>query len=409
MQDLERVWSRIEVNRAAMIDLQAALTAVPALAPESGGEGEWRKAEVLRERLVQLGVRQLDLLPAPDERVPGGQRPNLVATIPGRPGAGTFWVMTHLDVVPPGEPALWSSDPYKLVVQGDRIIGRGVEDNQQELVASVFAAVSFLQLGLAPARTVKLLFVADEETGSKYGIQYLLEHHRLFSPSDLILVPDGGNPEGTEIEIAEKHLLWLKLHTRGKQCHASRPDWGINAFVAGSELALELYGLNRSHTERNDLFLPPVSTFTPTKKEANVPNINTIPGDDVFYLDCRLLPVLDVDTVLGEIEGIARGVERRHGVTIEISTVQRNSSPPTPRDTPLVGLLKDAIRRVYSVEGREVGIGGGTVGAFLRQKGYDTVIWSRIGETAHMPNEHCLLDNMVGDARVMAAIMAADR
>ena len=408
-QELERVWKRIEENRAAMIDLQAALTAVPALAPESGGEGEWRKAELLQERLVRLGVKQIDLLPVPDKRVPGGQRPNLVATIPGSPGGGTFWVMTHLDVVPPGERALWNSDPWKMVVQGDRLIGRGVEDNQQALVASVFAAVSFLQLGLTPANTVKLLFVADEETGSDYGIKYLLEKHRLFSPSDLILVPDGGNPEGTDIEIAEKHLLWLKFRVSGKQCHASRPDLGINAFVAGSELVLALHGLNRAHTERNELFQPPVSTFMPTKKEANVPNVNTIPGDDVFYLDSRVLPELDLDAVLREIEGLVREVERRHGVTVEMSTVQRNSSPPTPRDAPIVGLLREAVRRVYGVEAHEVGVGGGTVGAFLRQKGYHTVIWSRIGDTAHMPNESCLVDNMVGDARVMAWVMAAGR
>ncbi len=409
MHEVDRIWKRIEENRQAMIDLQAALTAVPALSPDNGGEGEWRKAALLQERLEELGLRELQMLPAPDERVPGGKRPNLLATLPGKPGGRTFWVMTHLDVVPPGELSLWKSDPFRMAVDGGRLIGRGVEDNQQEMVASIFAAASFLQLGIAPACTVKLLFVADEETGSKYGIQHILREHRLFTPSDLILVPDGGNPQGTDIEIAEKHLLWLRLRTRGKQCHASRPDEGINAFVAGSELALELYGLNRVHTERDPLFQPPVSTFTPTKKEANVPNINTIPGDDVFYLDSRVLPSLDLDEVLREIGEIARRIEGKHGVTVEIDTVQRNSSPPTPQDTPLVGLLQEGIRRVYAVEGQVVGIGGGTVGAYLRQAGYDTVIWSRVEETAHQPNEYCLVDNMAGDARVMAWVMAADR
>jgi succinyl-diaminopimelate desuccinylase len=53
-----------------------------------------------------------------------------------------------------------------------------------------------------------------------------------------------------------------------------------------------------------------------------------------------------------------------------------------------------------------VGIGGGTVGAFLRKKGIPTVVWSRVDESAHQPNEYCLVGNMIGDALVMASMMA---
>lgn len=409
MPDIEQIMRKIEENRQRMIDLQADLTAVPALAPENGGEGEWAKAQVLLSWLPRLGIGQVDLLPAPDERVPGGRRPNLVATIPGRSPAPAFWIMTHLDVVPPGERSLWASDPFRMEIQGERLVGRGVEDNQQSMTASIFAAASILELGLAPAGPVRLLFVADEETGSQYGIQYLLANHRLFAPGDLILVPDSGSPEGADVQIAEKGVLWLRFRTRGKQCHAARPQEGINAFVAGSELVVALDELNRSHAERDGLFQPPDSTFTPTRKEANVPNVNTLPGEDVFYLDCRILPGLDAEAVLQEIAAIARRIEGRRGVSIEIGTVHRVSSPPTRRDAPLVGRLKQAIREVYGIEGREVGAGGGTVGAFLRQAGYDTVVWSRIERTAHMPNERCLIAYMVGDAQVMARVMMMDR
>jgi succinyl-diaminopimelate desuccinylase len=63
---------------------------------------------------------------------------------------------------------------------------------------------------------------------------------------------------------------------------------------------------------------------------------------------------------------------------------------------------------VYGVEGVTVGIGGGTVGAFLRKKGIPTVVWSRLEEAAHQPNEHCLLSNLMGDALVMAMMMLAE-
>jgi succinyl-diaminopimelate desuccinylase len=179
----------------------------------------------------------------------------------------------------------------------------------------------------------------------------------------------------------------------------------VNAFAAASHLVVRLGGLAAAFPARDTLFEPPVSTFTPTKKEPNVPNINTIPGDDVFYLDCRILPQEDLDGVLEEIREIGRGIERDFGVEISLDTVQRASSPPTKADAPIVTGLARAVREVYGIEGKTVGIGGGTVGAYLRQKGIQTAVWSRISETAHMPNESCLISNMIGDCAVMAALM----
>ncbi len=69
--------------------------------------------------------------------------------------------------------------------------------------------------------------------------------------------------------------------------------------------------------------------------------------------------------------------------------------------------LRNAIHRVYGVEAGTVGIGGGTVGAYLRAAGIPTVVWSRIEETAHQPNEYCLISNMMGDCLVMALAMVS--
>jgi succinyl-diaminopimelate desuccinylase len=405
VDDLGGLQAKAAEKRDAMIGLQKLLTSVPAIGPQSGGTGEWDKAQALISRLSDLGFPSHEMFASPDPRVPSGKRPNIVVTLPGRSADRAFWIMTHLDIVPPGEQSLWRSDPYALVVEGDRLIGRGVEDNQQSLVASLYATVILRELGLTPRRTVKLLFVADEETGSEHGIQYILGNTDLFRTTDYALVPDSGSMDGSEIEIAEKSILWLKVRTRGRQCHASVPGKGINAFLAASHLVVRLGGLAAAFGERDALFDPPVSTFTPTRKEANVPNINTMPGDDVFYLDCRILPSVNLEGVLSKIREISRTVEKDFGVTVEIETVQRASSPPTPADAPLVAALKRALRAVYGVEGKIVGIGGGTVGAFLRKKGIQTVVWSRLEETAHMPNEYCRIPNMIGDCAVMAALM----
>ena len=86
-----------------MISLQKDLTAIPALAPGSGGQGEEEKAGVLMERLSELGINDLEVIRAPDERVASGGRPNIIATIPGKSDDKSFWIMTHIDIVPPGE------------------------------------------------------------------------------------------------------------------------------------------------------------------------------------------------------------------------------------------------------------------------------------------------------------------
>jgi succinyl-diaminopimelate desuccinylase len=408
MDALESLRRKIAEKRDQIIEMQRALTAVPALGPQNGGTGEWDKAQVLVGWLEKLGLGPCQFHPAPDPRVPRGERPNVVVTLPGKSADGAFWIMSHLDVVPPGEPSLWESDPYTLVVKGDRLIGRGVEDNQQGMVASVFAASCVRELGLIPARTVKLLFVADEETGSELGVQHLVAHTDLFGPQDRALVPDSGSADGSQIEIAEKSLLWLRFRIRGRQCHASTPQKGINAFAAGSHLVVRLDALAQLFPARDDLFDPPLSTFTPTKKEANVPNINTLPGEDVFHLDCRVLPRESLEAVMASIRTICNGVEHDFGVSIDVQEVQKASSPPTSADAPFVGSVKRAIKSVYNVDGVTVGIGGGTVGAFLRKKGIPTVVWSRLAEAAHQPNEFCLLSNLMGDALVMAALMLSD-
>ncbi|HTO22606.1 MAG TPA: M20 family metallo-hydrolase [Spirochaetia bacterium] len=395
----------VEGKRDQVIALQKDLTAVPALAPQNGGTGETEKARVLAGWLTRLGLGTAESLPVPDPRVPGGERPNLLLTLPGRTSERSFWIMSHMDIVPPGELSLWESDPYALVVKGDRLIGRGVEDNQQGLVSSVIAALCLKEAGLVPPRTVKLLFVADEETGSDFGIQALVKRPGLFGPRDEALVPDGGSEDGSQIEIAEKSLLWLRFRVRGRQCHASTPQRGVNAFEAGSHLVVRLGVLAERYGAEDHLFDPPTSTFTPTKKEANVPNVNTLPGEDVFYLDSRILPREDVDEVISQVRSICDGVQRDFGVGVDIQTVQRASSPPTPADAPVVTALKRAVKDVYGVEGKTVGIGGGTVGAFLRKIGIPTVVWGKIGEAAHQPNEFCLLPNLLGDAVVMSRLM----
>ena len=403
MEKMKRIFDRIEGLRNAMIEMQIRLSSVPAISPESGGKGEAEKADILLDFIHENGFEDVDILKAPDLDAETGYRPNIIARMPGQDTARTTWIMTHMDVVPPGEPALWDGNPFKPWVEQGKIFGRGVEDNQQDMVASLFALKTIRDEKVKPRTNAGIALVADEETGSGKGIEYVLKHGNPFKPEDLILVPDAGNSSGTMIEVAEKSILWLTFRTIGRQAHGSTPEKGINSLRAASYLIVELNRLYELFPEKNDLFDPPISTFEPTKKEVNVLNINTIPGEDVFSMDMRILPIYSVDDVVSSIREMTRKIESLFGVMIDIQTVQNApAAPPTPAEAPIVRALQKAVKAVYGVDARPMGSGGGTVAAVFRRAGYPAACWSRSDETAHQPNEYCIIDNMVGSAKVFA-------
>ncbi len=401
----QKISQRIDTFRDDMINLQIKLAAVPAIAPASGGEGEEKKAAILATFLKDNGFQDIEVIKAPDLDAPCGYRPNVLAYLRGKTSSKTLWVMTHTDVVPPGELSLWSGHPFKPWVEAGKIYGRGCEDNQQDMVASIYAAKAFQAEGIKPNYDIGLALVADEETGSEKGIGYILHHAKVFRHSDIIIVPDAGNEEGTLIEVAEKSILWLKFKTLGKQAHGSMPEKGINSFKAASFLVTELNGLYQAFPYKDSLFDPPISTFEPTKKEANVPNINTIPGEDVFYMDSRILPHYKIEEVEAKIKELSAQIEIRFKVKITIEEHQKApAAPPTSAKAPVVAALEKAVKQVYGKDGKAMGIGGGTVAALFRRGGFEAACWSRIDETAHQPNEYCIIENMVGDAKVFAHI-----
>ena len=387
-------------------ELQAVLTACQALGPENGGRGEMEKVRCITDWLKACGVTALSRVDAPDPRTADGQRPNLVARIPGK-SRRTLWLFGHTDVVPPGDLKAWTSNPWQVRREGDYLYGRGVEDNQQAIASMLLLAEEVLSRGITPELSLGLVFMADEETGSAYGLEHILNTApQFFGADDLYVVPDAGSPTGELIEIAEKSQLWLEVRTIGTQCHASTPHKGRNAFLAASDMALSCHnGLRAAFADANPLFDPPFSTFVPSKHEANVPNINTVPGADVFYIDCRLLPHVDPEDVLRKLREVAAEVAERHAVQITVSVTQQQKSTATAPTSPVVTALRAAIARVYGVEARPMGIGGATVAAFLRQKGLAAAVWSCLENTCHQPDERSSIIATIKDAQVFAHIL----
>jgi succinyl-diaminopimelate desuccinylase len=401
---VDKIFEKIEQLRDEAIALMKNLISINSVGPKNDGPGEAEKAKLLQKYLAQSGFKLIKNFAAPDPTVAAGERPNLVALTAEKMQAKTLWIMTHTDVVPAGDLSKWSSDPFAPEVKDDKIYGRGSEDNLQGLVSSVIMARAFIESGIDPQINIGLVMVADEETGSEFGLSYLLKKHsHLFKQDDLIIIPDAGEPDGSMIEVAEKSILWIKFKTVGQQVHASTPNLGINAFRAASHLVVRLEELKHKYNATDVVFEPPISTFEPTKKESNVPNINTLPGEDIFYFDCRILPQYDIEKVMHTVQQIVHQIEEEFKVKIEISTEQKEqAAPATSVDAPIVKLLNQAVKEVYEIEAKAHGIGGGTVAALFRRRGYAVAVWSTLDDLAHQPNEYCKISNMLNDAKVFA-------
>ena len=399
---LQQINSEAERLRNEMTHALSELIRIPAIGPENGGEGESEKAKKLRQILGTIGFDKIESYDAEDKRVPSKKRPNIVAYYYGENKAERLWIISHLDIVPPGEETLWTvTKPYEPKVKDDRIYGRGSEDNGQSMVASMFAVKILKNLGIKPKRTVALAFVSDEEHGSEYGIQHLIAQ-KLIRKDDLIVVPDGGSEDGSFIEISEKSALWLKIRTIGAQTHASRPHKGLNAHRIGMEYALSLDKmLHEKYPLKDEYFDPPESTFEPTMKEKNVDAINIVPGEDVSYVDCRILPNYDLGEVLKDIRELAGNYEKRTGAKINVEIVQKSVAPkPTDAEARIVTALEEVIENVRKVKPKVGGIGGGTCAAFFRKINIPAVVWCTIDETAHQPNEYSKIKNLADDAEV---------
>lgn len=409
MKKDKNIFTTIDKYRDEIILFQSELTKRVALGPDNGGTGEHEKAAYLKKRFKEMSPDILLEVNAPDKRAQDGYRPNIIARWGKDESMPVVWVLSHMDIVPPGDLSLWESDPYIVRVDDDRVIGRGVEDNQHGIVASALAVKAVLESGLKH-NNLGLIMAADEETGSRYGLEYIVENNMdIFKPDDLILVPDWGADDGSMIEVAEKSMLWLKFIVKGRQCHASTPERGNNTLFGVARLIIELEKLKGAYNFRDDLFAPPYSTFEPTKIEANVPNVNTIPGRDVFYLDCRVLPVYQIDEILKFVKKATDRIEGELNLEITIEQVNReDASGATPVNAPVVMALKRAIKKVKGVEASTKGIGGGTVAAFFRKAGFNAAVWSTSLDVAHQPNEYCRIPDIIDDIKVFASIFLDD-
>ena len=398
--DFSKMSRLIESYRPDIIEKMTGMIELQAISPMSGGTGESERAEFLDKVLKSFGfdTKRYDYKDDTETI-----RPNIITKF-GDSDA-TVWFVGHMDTVSEGDRTLWKTDPFTAMVDGDRIYGRGTEDNGSGIMSSVYALRAIKESGSKLRYNFGLALVADEELGSRFGMAKLI-HEDIFKKGDMFVVPDWGTKDGSMIEISEKGMLWIKVTIAGIQVHASTPDKGKNAFrYAISFLNALDHMLHSKYTSANKLFSPHTSTFEMTKHEKNVDSVNIIPGTDISYLDCRILPEYKVNDVLNDIIALSKAPEF-DGTSIKIEEFNREDpAPATDADSEIVKLIKSAIEEIRGIKPGMIGIGGGTVAAFTRKEGMHTVVWSTGEEVAHQPNEYVNISDIINDAKVFVRIL----
>ncbi|HEV3109560.1 MAG TPA: M20/M25/M40 family metallo-hydrolase [Candidatus Binataceae bacterium] len=214
-------------------------------------------AEFCATRMLAPGGISARLIPSP---LHGEDNVTLMATIPGRDeGAIPLVFNTHLDTVPPGDPALWTAcggEPMRPRIEGDRIYGLGAADTKLDFAAKVAALT-----GRRPRRTVFLIGSFGEERGLLGAKE--IASRRLLPERGLAYV---GEPSGLSVVTAHKGLIVFELGIgfepvrgsggatkratfRGRSAHSSTPHLGHNAIKAalsalGADRGVEVHALS---------------------------------------------------------------------------------------------------------------------------------------------------------------------
>lgn len=404
--DSKELVAAVVKDEKLMVDSLCSMLRIRAVGPENEGQGEGERGKYLLALSKRLGFKSVELHESDDPRVPSGRRPNLVIRVKGTSSKNLF-VVSHMDTVPEGDLKAWKYPPYEPNVVDGRVFGRGSEDNGQELIASLFGLKALVDNGIAPECNIGLVFVSDEEHGNTHGIDFLIGKG-IFKIGDMAVVPDHGEADGSAICVVEKSIAWINVEVIGKQTHSSTPAEGINALEVAARYMISVVDeLRKKFSKEDPLFDVPFSTFSPTKCDANGPNINTIPGRQQFAFDFRILPDYKVDDVMAVMKKTAGMFEQSHGVKINLSFVQRaDAAPKTPVDSEIVRRLSDAITSVRGIRPHPLGIGGGTCAAPFRRIGIDAAVWSTIPGVAHDANEYANVKDIVADAQVYALLFA---
>ena len=216
------------VDEASVVSLLQDLIRIPSMTgtPEES-EAQHRLAARLRAAGLDVDLWSIDLEQATsDPAFPGMEAPReegwgLVGTY-GDDHGPTLVLNGHIDVVPPGDDTLWTTDPWSAEVRNGRVLGRGACDMKAGLAAQVAAVEALAAAGVRLRGRVQLQSVVGEEDGGLGTFATLRRGYR----GDLAVIAE---PSSTQLVTACAGALTFRLVVPGRSAHGSMRLEGVDA------------------------------------------------------------------------------------------------------------------------------------------------------------------------------------
>src|ERR1043166_1026236 len=149
------------------------------------------------------------------------KRPTVICKLTARGAKHTVAFGPHTDTV---SVANMTIDPFKPVVRGGRMYGRGACDTKGSCAVMLWAFARAAKENLAARTKTNIYFIGlmGEESGNDGVVYYCRDEPRL----DFVIV---GEPTFPHVVYAHKGAFWFKVITSGKAAHGSNPHLGDNA------------------------------------------------------------------------------------------------------------------------------------------------------------------------------------
>jgi len=348
----------------------------------------------------------------PGEEMPRATLPYVVARV-GPPGGRRLVLQGHVDVVPAGDPASWTVDPWAAVVRDGRLYGRGACDMKGGVASILGALRSVARADVADKLRgeVVALFVPSEEDGG----QGMLAAIRDGWTGDLAVITE---PSNLDVVVAHAGAITFRLTVPGRAAHASKRLEGVSAL---DRLMVLVRALEDDERRRNEAETDPLMTALGLPYPTIIGKVQG--GEWASTVLDRVVAEGRYGVRLGQtwrdaeadlraaIDAAIAGDPflRDHRPTLEL-TGGRFSSARVPSDHPLpVGLA----RVVEDVTGHRPALLGEPYGADMRllvnEGATPTVIFGP-GDVAvaHSADEFVPLDEVETCARVLSAWILAE-
>ncbi|HEY0275646.1 MAG TPA: succinyl-diaminopimelate desuccinylase, partial [Paenirhodobacter sp.] len=351
------------------VALAAALIRCPSVTPQEGG------ALVLLQQ--QLGAAGFACT-----RVDRNGIANLFARW-GEKGGKAFGFNGHTDVVPVGDAAAWTHDPFGGAVIDGVLWGRGATDMKTGVAAFAAAAVDFVTR-TPPDGAIILTLTGDEEGAGRDGTRAILDwmtaQHEAMSVC-LVGEPTCPNVMGEMMKIGRRGSMTFYIEATGIQGHAAYPHRAKNPLHALVTLLGRMTAEPLDHG--TDHFEP--STLQITTIDCGNPANNVIPAKARATVNIRFNDAHSSATIRAWGEALAQAVSTETGVACALRTEVSGESFVTPPG-PFVELVARAVQAETGVR-PELSTTGGTSDARFVKDHCPVLEFGLVGKTMHQVDE----------------------